>query len=185
RCRARLSLCGQRVGHQPRRGHRPHNHHGQGIAGRIHRRRHPAKRQHLYPTHYWYTDMTKFTATNGTQTQNLTDTINIADQSGLSFSTTLPAGVVGQSYTGSVTVSRQPHTSGTMTISVDPGNPLPDGLSLGSTVDNHDNSFTADVTGSPTTEGSSNPKFNATDGVQSGSKTVSMGVAAAPSISIE
>ena len=65
--------------------------------------------------------MSVFSATNGTQTKTLTDTINVAAQSGLTFTTSLPSGVVGAAYTGSVTVSRQPNAVGAMTISVDSG----------------------------------------------------------------
>lgn len=128
--------------------------------------------------------MSVFSATNGTQTKTLTDTINVAEQSGLTFSTSLPSGTVGASYSGSVTVSRQPNATGTMTISLNSGSSLPDGLTLGSTTDNGDNTWTAPVTGTPTTEGSPSVTFKATDGVQTNTKTVTMAIAAAPSISI-
>ncbi|HET9817701.1 MAG TPA: hypothetical protein VFP92_00865 [Rhodanobacteraceae bacterium] len=128
--------------------------------------------------------MSIFSATNGTQTKTLTDMINVAAQSGLTFSTSLPSGVVGVPYTGSVTVSRQPNATGDMTISLDTGSTLPDGLSLGATVDNEDNTWTAPVTGTPTTEGSPSVTFKGSDGVQTGTKTVTMSVAAAPTISI-
>lgn len=59
--------------------------------------------------------------------------------------------MVGVAYTGSVTVSRQPNAVGTMAISLDAGSTLPDGLTLGSTTDNGDNTWTAPVTGTPTT----------------------------------
>jgi hypothetical protein len=128
--------------------------------------------------------MSTFSATNGTQTKTLADTITVAAPSGLTFSTTLPSGVVGEEYSGSVTVSRQPHASGTMTISLDTGSTLPDGLTLGSTTDNGDNTWTADITGTPTAEGSTSLTFKATDGVQTGTKPTSISVAAAPAISI-
>jgi len=128
--------------------------------------------------------MSVFSATNGTQTKTLTDTINVAAQSGLTFTTSLPSGVVGAAYTGSVTVSRQPNAVGAMTISVDAGFQLPAGLILGATTDNGDNTWTAQVTGTPTTSGSTNTQFKATDGVQTGTKAVTMSVAAAPAISI-
>ena len=87
--------------------------------------------------------MSQFSATNGTQTKTFTDTINIAAQSGLTFTTTLPSGTANAAYNGSVTVSRQPNAVGAMTISVDSGFQLPDGLTLGATTDNGDNTWTA------------------------------------------
>lgn len=71
-----------------------------------------------------------------------------------------------------------------MTISVDTGFSLPPGLTLGSTTDNGDNTWTANVTGTPTTQGSTTVQFKATDGVQTGTKSVSMSIAAAPDVSI-
>lgn len=92
--------------------------------------------------------------------------------------------MVGVAYTGSVTVSRQPNAVGTMVISLNTGSTLPDGLTLGSTTDNGDNTWTAPVTGTPTTEGSGSVTFKATDGVQTGTKTVTIAIAAAPAVSI-
>ncbi|HET9819666.1 MAG TPA: hypothetical protein VFP92_10935 [Rhodanobacteraceae bacterium] len=128
--------------------------------------------------------MSTFSATNGTQTKTLVDTINVAAQAGLTFSTSLPSGTANAPYSGSVTVSRQPNASGTMTISVDTGFSLPAGLTLGATVDNGDNTWTADVTGTPTTQGNTTVQFKATDGVQTNTKSVSMAIAAAPDVSI-
>lgn len=125
-----------------------------------------------------------FSATNGTQTKTLVDTINVAAQSGLTFSTSLPSGTANEAYSGSVTVSRQPNAVGAMTISVDTGFSLPPGLTLGATVNNLDNTWTADITGTPTTEGSTTVQFKATDGVQTGTKSTSISVAAAPAVSI-
>jgi hypothetical protein len=71
-----------------------------------------------------------------------------------------------------------------MTISVDTGFSLPPGLTLGSTTDNGDNTWTANVTGTPTTQGSTTVQFKATDGVQTGTKSVSISIAAAPDVSI-
>ena len=71
-----------------------------------------------------------------------------------------------------------------MTISVDSGFSLPTGLTLGSTTDNGDNTWTANITGTPTTEGSTTVQFKATDGVQTGTKSVSISIAAAPAVSI-
>jgi hypothetical protein len=128
--------------------------------------------------------MSVFSATNGTQTKTLSDTINVAAQSGLTFTTNLPSATANAAYNGSVTVSRQPNASGDMVISVDDGFSLPPGLSLGATTDNGDNTWTANVTGTPTTQGSTTVQFKATDGVQTGTKSVSMSVAAAPDVSI-
>lgn len=110
--------------------------------------------------------MSIFTASNGAQTKTYSKTITVAAKSGLAFSATLPDGTVGTAYSGSVTITRQPNCSGAVTISIAGGSSLPAGLSLGATVDNGNNTFTAPITGTPTSGGTTNTTFNATDGVQ-------------------
>jgi hypothetical protein len=110
--------------------------------------------------------MSVFTADNGTQSKTFPKTIAVAAQSGLTFSADLPDGTVGTAYSGSLTVTRQPNCSGDVTIALDTGSSLPAGLILGATVDNGDDTFTAPVTGTPTTGGAVSTTFTGTDGVQ-------------------
>lgn len=116
--------------------------------------------------------MSTFTADNGTQTKTYTQTIAVAAQSGLTFSASLPDGTVGTAYSGSVTITRQANCSGAVTITVDGASSLPAGLSLGTTIDNGDDTFTAAVTGTPTTGGTVSTTFDATDGVQTATPLV-------------
>lgn len=79
----------------------------------------------------------------------------------ITLSGTLPAPTVGTAYSGSVTATLVDGATGTLTITVDQ---LPAGLALGATTNNGDGTFTAPVTGTPTTQQTITSTFNATGG---------------------
>jgi hypothetical protein len=81
------------------------------------------------------------------QTGTKSVSISIAAAPAVSITASLPDAVIGYAYAGSVTAQNINGATGAITITVDS---LPAGLTLGSTVDNGDGTYTAPVTGTPT-----------------------------------
>lgn len=88
----------------------------------------------------------------------------------------LPAGTVGAAYTGSVTATNVNGATGAITITA---TPLPDGLTVGTIMDNGDGSYTLPITGTPTTDDTTSVTVTATNGVQSATVEASVVVSEA------
>lgn len=118
-----------------------------------------------------------FTVTNGTQTvyPQYTFAIAAGADTGISVTQALPDGVVGTAYTGSITATNINGATGAITFTADV---LPAGLTLGTAVDNGDGSYTAPITGTPTTEATTVTTFTVTNGTQTVNPTHSFVVSA-------